>query len=276
VILQEIIEHKRDEIAGRMEETPLEDIRRQAESAPPVRGFADALRLDGQGRRRSALRAGNPLTDSPPVPRLIAEIKGRSPSKGTIRKVVDAAAIATDYAGGGASCISVLTDMRFFAGALERIAEVRDAVDLPVLQKDFVIDPYQVFEARAIGADCILLIVAGLPQPLLRELYELSRSLSLDVLVETHSREEMDVALGMGARLVGINNRDLNTFDVSLATTEQVAPMVPEDCVLIGESGIHTRDDLTRLAAAGVDGVLIGEAFMASPDIPSRMRELFG
>jgi len=190
--------------------------------------------------------------------------------------VVDAAAIATDYAGGGASCISVLTDMRFFAGALERIAEVRDAVDLPVLQKDIVIDPYQVFEARAIGADCILLIVAALPEPLLRELHQLARTLSLDVLVETHTREEMEVALGMGARLVGINNRDLNTFDVSLATTERVAEMVPEDCVLIGESGIHTRDDLMRLAAAGVDGVLIGEAFMASPDIPSRMRELFG
>ena len=276
MILDEILEHKRVEVAGRMEETPLEDLQREASRAPAARPFAGALRQAVQGARRAELAAGRDPSLPPAMPRVIAEIKGRSPSRGTIRKTVEAASIAEQYASAGAACISVLTDTRFFAGALERIPEVRDAVDLPVLQKDFIIDPYQVYEARCIGADCILLIVAALPGTLLRDLLALSAELGLDALVETHTAEEMEAALGAGAKLVGINNRDLRTFQVSLETTERLAPMVPADRVLIGESGIFAREDVERLALAGVDGVLVGEALMSAADIPAKMRELFG
>ncbi|BCW99366.1 MAG: indole-3-glycerol phosphate synthase [Armatimonadota bacterium] len=276
MILDEILEHKREEVAGRKEETPLEELAREAAHAPAARPFAEALRQPSQGQRRAEVAAGREPSIAPAIPRLIAEIKGRSPSRGTIRKTVDAAAIAEQYASAGAACISVLTDTRFFAGALERIPEVRDAVDLPVLQKDFIIDPYQVYEARCIGADCILLIVAALPETLLRELLALAGELGLDALVETHTAEEMETALEAGARLIGVNNRNLQTFEVSLNTTELLAKMVPGDRVLIGESGIFTRQDVERLAQASVDGVLVGEALMSAPDIPAKVRELFG
>ncbi len=276
MILDDILEHKRVEVAGRREETPLEDLVREAVLAPPCRPFAETLRQSAQGARRAELASGGRPSAEPAVPRLIAEIKGRSPSRGTIRKTVDAAGIARRYESAGASCISVLTDTRFFAGALERIPEVRDAVDVPVLQKDFIIDEYQVYEARCIGADCILLIVAALPREQLRDLLALADTLGLDALVETHTAEEMKAALDAGARLIGVNNRNLQTFEVSLSTTEELAPMVPADRVLVGESGIFSREDVMRLAEAGVDAVLVGEALMSAPDIPARVRELFG
>lgn len=276
MILDEILEHKREEVQARKDETPLVDLQAALDGAGTARGFAAALQQPAQGQRREALARGASVNGTSGVPRLIAEIKSRSPSRGTIRKNVDAGAIARAYSEGGASCISVLTDTRFFGGALERIPEVLEAVDLPVLEKDFVLDPYQLYEARSLGADCVLLIVAALDKGLLRELHETALSLGLDVLVETHTRDEVETALDMGAKVVGINNRNLQTFDVSLETTEELARMVPPECVLVAESGIFSPADMRRVAAAGADAVLIGEALMASADIEQKVRELLG
>jgi indole-3-glycerol phosphate synthase len=198
---------------------------------------------------------------------VIAEIKRASPSAGPIRPGADPAEVARDYVRGGASALSVLTDRQFFDGELGFLARVRAAVDLPLLRKDFVVDPYQIAEARAAGADGVLLIVAALAAPQLAELLAAARDHQLDALVEVHDLAEVDVALSAGARLLGVNHRDLRTFAVDMTLTAQIAPRVPADVVLVGESGIRTRDDIDTLGRAGVHAVLVGEHLMraASP-----------
>jgi indole-3-glycerol phosphate synthase len=244
-ILDEILAVKRSEIAAARAERSLAEVEAAARAAGPVRGLLRALQRP----------AGAPV-------RVIAEIKRASPSAGPIRAGADPAAIARDYARGGASALSVLTDRQFFDGELGFLARVRAAVDLPLLRKDFVVDPYQIVEARAAGADGVLLIVAALPAPLLAELLAAARDHQLDVLVEVHDLAEVGVALSAGARLLGVNHRDLRTFTVDMTLTAQIAPRVPADVVLVGESGIRTRDDIDGLGRAGVHAVLVGEHLM--------------
>lgn len=247
-ILARILAHKRGEVAAlRGGAEPLLD---RAKAAPAPRGFAAALR-----RRIEA--------DGFAV---VAEIKKASPSRGLIREDFDPAALAQAYAEGGAACLSVLTDRGFFQGAPGYIADARSACSLPILRKDFIIDALQVHEARALGADCILLIVAALAAADLRRLSQLGLELGMDVLVEAHDGAELDSALALDARcLIGINNRDLKSFATTLETTLELRPRLPRDRLLISESGIHTRADLARLRAAGVGAVLVGEALMRQP-----------
>lgn len=276
MILDEITRHKREEVASRKRERPLASLEAELSGAGATRGFRAALAQSAQGQRRRDRAAGH-LPQTPPLtPRLIAEIKERSPSKGAIRTGIDPVQVARAYKDGGAACLSVLTDSKFFGGAICRIAEVRAAVDLPVLQKDFVVDPYQIVEARLCGADCVLLIAAALEESEMREMHELAASLGLDALVEAHSRDELERALTGGYGLIGLNNRNLQTFEVSLDTTLTLAPLVPPDRVLVGESGIYSREDVDRVAHAGVDAVLVGEALMTAEDIAGKARELCG
>lgn len=249
-ILDDILAAKRAEVAAARAERPLAEVEAAARAAGPVRGLRGALRR-GPGA---------------PV-RVIAEIKRASPSAGPIRPGADPAVIARDYARGGASALSVLTDRQFFDGELGFLTCVRAAVDLPLLRKDFVIDAYQIAEARAAGADGVLLIVAALAAPQLAELLAAARDHQLDALVEVHDLAEVDVALSAGARLLGVNHRDLRTFAVDMTLTAQIAPRVPADVVLVGESGIRTHDDIEMLGRAGVHAVLVGEHLMraASP-----------
>lgn len=244
-ILDEILAVKRTEVAAARAERSLAEIEAAARAAGPVRGLLRALHRP----------PGAPV-------RVIAEIKRASPSAGPIRAGADPAAIARDYARGGASALSVLTDRQFFDGELGFLARVRAAVDLPLLRKDFVVDPYQIAEARAAGADGVLLIVAALSAPLLAELLAVAREHQLDALVEVHDLAEVDVAVSAGARLLGVNHRDLRTFAVDMTLTAQIAPRVPADAVLIGESGIRTRADIDALGRAGVHAVLVGEHLM--------------
>jgi indole-3-glycerol phosphate synthase len=249
-ILNEILAAKRTEVAAARAERPLAEVEAAARAAGPVRGLLRALR-----------RAPGAAV------RVIAEIKRASPSAGPIRPGADPAAIARDYARGGASALSVLTDRQFFDGELGFLARARAAVDLPLLRKDFVVDAYQIAEARAAGADGVLLIVAALAAPQLAELLAAAHDHQLDALVEVHDLAEVDVALSAGARLLGVNHRDLRTFAVDMTLTAQIAPRVPADVVLVGESGIRTRDDIDTLGRAGVHAVLVGEHLMraASP-----------
>lgn len=276
MILDEIIDYKRREVQARKDALGLDELKSRIASAPAARPFAETLRRSSQGKRRAARASGEDALPLPVAPALIAEIKGRSPSKGTIRENVDAIHVAELYEAGGAACLSVLTDSRFFGGALERIPQVRKHVRLPVLQKDFIVEPYQLFEARAHGADCVLLIVAALKQEALKALYDQARDLGMDALVEAHTQAELDFAIAAGFELIGVNNRNLGTFEVTLETTEKLAPSVPAERVLVGESGIFTESDVIRLAEAGVDAVLVGEALMASDDIEAKVRELAG
>lgn len=259
-ILQRILARKAEEIAERSARLPLAELCARIEGLPPTRGFAAAI--------EDKLAAG--------LPAVIAEVKKASPSKGVIRADFDPAAIARSYASGGAACLSVLTDRDFFQGSEAYLEQARAACDLPVLRKDFVIDPYQVYEARAIGADCILLIVAALGDAALLELSLLAAELDLDVLCEVHDAQELERALALPVPLVGVNNRNLRTFETSLETSLALKPRVADDDrILVAESGIHTREDVARLRAAGIHAFLVGEAFMRADDPGQALDRLF-
>jgi indole-3-glycerol phosphate synthase len=247
-ILDKILAVKRDEVTRARAERSLADLDLAARAAPPVRGLERALRRP----------AGAPV-------RVIAEIKRASPSAGPIRPGADPAEIARDYARGGASALSVLTDRQFFDGDLSFLAQARAAVAVPLLRKDFVIDAYQLAEARAAGADGALLIVAALSPSQLAELIDAARGYQLDPLVEVHDLAEADIALAAGATLLGVNHRDLKTFTMDMTLTEKIAPRVPADVVLVGESGIRTPADVQQLGAAGAHAVLVGEQLMRAP-----------
>jgi indole-3-glycerol phosphate synthase len=259
-ILKTILRRKAQEITERSGRMPLAALSRQVETVGPPRGFLRALRA-----RVDASQAA-----------VIAEIKKASPSKGVLREHFDPPAIAASYEKGGAACLSVLTDVDFFQGSDEYLQQARGACHLPVLRKDFVIDPYQVYEARGLGADCILLIVAALDDVLLRELLALAERLQLDALVEVHDAEEMQRALATSASLIGVNNRNLRTFEVTLKTTIDLIKDFPADRLLVTESGIHTRDDVRQMRERGVHAFLVGEAFMKATDPGEKLAELFG
>ena len=259
-VLQKICDHKRLHIAARKVIAPLAQLEARAHAAEKPRGFAQALR-----RKVAAGGWG-----------LIAEIKKASPSKGLIRADFDPATLARAYEQGGATCLSVLTDEPYFQGKDDYLVQAKAACALPALRKDFMLDPYQVVEARAIGADCILLIMAALDVPQARELAELAHRWGMDVLIEVHDGDELDLALQVPSDLVGINNRNLKTLQVDLQTTVDLAPRVPKDRTLVAESGIDSRVDLARMAAAGAPCFLIGESFMRQPDVAQAVRKLLG
>ena len=258
-ILDTILARKRDEVAARRERVSLFELKARAASAPPLRGFADAV---------AAKIAGGDAA-------VIAEVKKASPSKGVIRADFDPAAIARSYEAGGAACLSVLTDIDFFQGADEYLVAARDACALPVLRKDFIVDAWQLYESRVLGADCVLLIAAALDDVQLAEYAFIAGELGMDVLVEVHDLDELERALPVPARLLGINNRNLKTFDVSLQTTLDLQPMVPADRVLVTESGILARADVALMRDNAVDAFLVGEAFMRQPDPGAALRALF-
>ena len=271
MILDQILADKRTEVGARKARVPLEDLKRAARDAAPARVFAAAICAERSGSCGLRFRLRRICSLS-----LIAEVKKASPSRGLIRADFDPAEIAAAYEEAGASAISVLTDEKYFQGRLEYLEAVHRAVSLPVLQKDFIIDPYQVYEARATLADAILLIVAALPRERLSELMPLAGELGMASLVEVHTAEELDAALEIGARIIGINNRDLRTFETKLDTTIGLADRVPGDRILVSESGIFTRADVERLMTVGVDAVLVGEALMREPDPGVKIRELLG
>lgn len=254
--LQQILEVKRHEVARLLPR--LEHLRAAALLRDDVRPFATAL-----DRGPDALG-------------LVAEVKKASPSAGVIAADFDPVAIARAYEAAGAHCLSVLTDEQFFQGHLSYLTRIRRAVSLPCLRKDFIIHDVQIYEAAVAGADAILLIVAALPQPELEALYRTAEMLQLDVLVEVHTREELDRALDLGARLLGINNRNLATFTVDLATTEELSEEVPDDVILVSESGLKTRADTRRVLDAGCNAILVGESLMRSGDIAAQVAELLG
>jgi len=259
-ILDRILATKRAEVAARARTVPLEKLSEAVRRAPACRGFLAAL----SRRDRES-------------PTLIAEVKKASPSRGVIRADFDPVAIAKSYERGGAAAVSVLTDATYFQGSLEDLSAVHDAIQLPVLRKDFVIDPYQVWEARAAGADAILLIVAALPHDdAAQELDRQARDLGLDVLWEVHDRQELDRLLRFQPRAVGINNRDLKTFEVSLETTIRLAPEIPAGVLKVSESGFSRREELDRLRAVGVDAFLVGETLMRAKDPGAALAELLG
>ena len=262
-ILETILSRTRADLADRRVRVPLAELQARCRDRAPARDVRRALRREaGQGtRRRGALR-------------VIAEIKQASPSRGVIRPGFDPVALARAYAAAGAQAISVLTDVPFFQGSLDHLAAVRAAVEVPLLRKDFHVDPYQLWEARAAGADAVLLIVAALPVGQLQDLLGLSRELGLAALVEIHTRPELDVAVASGADLIGINNRDLQRFVVSLETTFALLPLVPDPTVLVSESGIAEPAQVARLAAAGVDAILVGEGLLRHPDVGEALRRL--
>ena len=255
-ILDEIIEHKRTETRALKAARPLAKVRRDAEDAPPARSFADRVRMDR--------------------PAVIAEIKKASPSEGVIRADFDPRAIATDYAAAKASCLSVLTDERFFQGDDAHLVAARAACSLPVLRKDFVVDEYQVYETRALGADCLLLIVAALESAQLVDFNRLAQEIGLDVLIEVHDRLELDRALALEPPMVGINNRDLRTFTTRLETTLDLLDDVPDEVGVVTESGIHTSQDVCRMFDAGVNAFLVGTALMRAASPGAALQRLFG
>jgi indole-3-glycerol phosphate synthase len=258
-VLLKIIQRKREEIAERAKSLSIEQLRRQAAEMDPPRGFLAAI--------RSTLAQNQPA--------IIAEIKKASPSKGVIREAFDPVQIARSYERGNATCLSVLTDHDFFQGSEAYLQQARQACTLPVLRKDFIIDPYQVYEARAIGADCILLIVAALDDATLQELSQLAAQLDLDVLVEVHDGEELQRALQLSVPLIGINNRNLRTFETSLQNTLQLLDAIPDDRILVTESAIHTREDVALMQGHGVNAFLVGEVFMRADEPGDKLRELF-
>jgi indole-3-glycerol phosphate synthase len=258
-ILRRILQRKAEEVAERSRRQSVEALRGRIAAASPPRGFVTAL--------RGKLAAGKAA--------VIAEIKKASPSKGVLREHFDPAAIASSYERHGAACLSVLTDADFFQGAEEYLERARAACNLPVLRKDFIVDPYQVYEARAIGADCILLIVAALSDANLRDLAQIAVELRMDVLVEVHDAGELERALVLDTPLIGINNRNLRTFETRLETTFDLLEAIPADRLVVTESGIYSRGDVEALRAKGVQAFLVGEAFMRAADPGEALSALF-
>jgi indole-3-glycerol phosphate synthase len=259
-ILQQILAVKREEVEAARADESLPSLRARAAERRDLRDFEGAL--------RARVGAGRPA--------VIAEVKRASPSKGLLRRDFDPAALGASYARGGAACLSVLTDVRFFQGAPDHLDDARRASGLPALRKDFIVDEYQVAQARAWGADCILLIVAALSPTQLQELEAAARELGMAVLVEVHDAPELEVALGLRTRLIGINNRNLRTFEVSLSTTLDLLPRIDGNRLVVTESGILDRDDVELMRAAGVNAFLVGEAFMRAPDPGAELARLFG
>lgn len=258
-VLKKILARKREEVAERRRKVPFAELERRADQQSAPRDFVGAI--------EARLAAGEPA--------VIAEVKKASPSKGVIRPNFDPAAIAASYEQGGATCLSVLTDIDFFQGSDAYLQAARAACNLPVLRKDFVIDPYQIVEARAIGADCILLIAAALEDEQMDELSDVALQWGLDVLVEVHDAGELSRAAPLGNRLLGINNRDLHSFDVTLQTTLDLLGRVPDDCIVVTESGIHTREDVALMRSHGVHTFLVGEAFMRAKEPGAELQRLF-
>ena len=257
-ILRNIISRKWEEVAERSRRQSLSRLEERAQAQDSCRGFAHAM-----------------MTTAAERPAVIAEAKRASPSKGVIREDFDPAAIAASYEAGGACCLSVLTDQDFFQGADDYLVAARNACSVPVIRKDFIVDPYQVVEARAIGADCILLIAAALDDGQMAELHAAAHEHGMDVLIEVHDREELERSLPLENPLVGINNRDLHSFDTRLETTWDLLPHIPQDRLVITESGIHDEGDVAAMLEHGVKAFLVGEAFMRADDPGARLAELF-
>ena len=257
MILDTIIAHKQKELQIEAEQVPLATLKSKLANLPPTKDF------------RCAIAQSDNIN-------LIAEVKKKSPSKGIIREDFDPIQIAETYAKNGAAAISVLTDVRFFDGRLDYLSSIRQVVDVPLLRKDFTIDPYHIYQARVAGADAILLIVAALTKDQLREFMDIAESLSLASLVEVHTDTELEIALDVEAEIIGINNRDLRTFHTDLATTFSLREFLPTGKVVVSESGIYTRADVESLREAGVNAILVGESLMRSPDIGEQVRKLIG
>ena len=258
-ILKKILDRKSEEVTERKSARPVASLLTQLDGLPPPRGFVSALRKQISNKR----------------PAVIAEIKKASPSKGLIRQNFDPAAIAKSYAGHGATCLSVLTDVDFFQGHDSYMQEARAACNLPVIRKDFMIDPYQIVESRVLGADCVLLIVAALSREMLHELAAAATACGLDYLVEVHNEAELAVALELQPALIGINNRDLHTFKTSLKVTYDLLDSIPDTTSVITESGILARVDVEEMMRHGVYGFLVGESFMRAADPGAKLQELF-
>ena len=256
MILDKIIKAKRKEVDYLKESTSLEALKKAVRDLPSPRDFRKAIKG--------------------PECSIIAEVKKSSPSKGRIREDFDPLKIASIYEANGAAAISVLTDEEFFEGKKSYLSEIKETISLPILRKDFIIDPYQIYETRVIGGDAVLLIAGILKEETLRQFINLAKSLGLSPLVEVHSRKEMDKALAAGAGIIGINNRNLKTFSTDLRTSVELAPFVPEDRIVISESGIHSREDLETLMKKGIYSFLVGETLMKAPDIGEKLRELLG
>ena len=259
-ILKKILDHKRGEVAAARAAMPLSELQARVYDLPSPLGFKAALQR----------------TDDLFGTAIIAEVKKGSPSKGVIRADFEPLGIASIYAENGAACLSILTDAHFFMGELAFIPAIRKVVNIPLLRKDFIFDPYQVYEARVAGADAVLLIAAMLHLSRLNDLASLARELGLDVLLEVHDERELETALETDCGLIGINNRNLRTFVTDLSTTERLAPRIPVDRLIVAESGIDTREEINRLRIAGARAFLIGESLMREPDIGAKLRELLG
>jgi len=255
-VLDEIVANTRAEVARRQSSVPRPTLERQCSDAPAARDFEGALR------------------PQPGAVRLIAEVKKASPSRGMLASGLDPVALATTYASHGAHAISVLTDEKYFRGSLDDLRRVRAAVDVPLLRKDFTIDEYQLWESRAAGADAVLLIVSILEASLLRELLAAAKGLGLAALVECHTAAELDRALAVGSRIVGINNRDLTNFETRISTTLELMPLIPPGPIVVSESGFFTAADVRQVVAAGAHAVLVGEGLVRAPDVPAKIREL--
>jgi indole-3-glycerol phosphate synthase len=259
-ILKKIVNRKLEEIADRQQKTSEAELKEKLKTADAPRGFVDAI--------AAKIRQGKAG--------VISEIKKASPSKGILREDFHPAEIARSYEKGGAACLSVLTDIDFFQGSDEYLMQARAACSLPVIRKDFIVDTYQVYEARAIGADCILLIVACLEDEQMKTLNDLAHELGMDVLVEVHDEEELQRALKLNNRLIGINNRNLRSFEVSLDTTLKMLDQIPEQSIVVTESGIHTKEDVKLMRDNHVNAFLVGEAFMRADEPGEKLSELFG
>lgn len=257
--LDKIMAHKADEVLAAKQATPLSEVKATAADVPPCRGFAAALKAK--------------LVQSHPA--VIAEVKKASPSKGVIRADFDPASIARSYEAHGAACLSVLTDEEFFQGHADYLMQAREQVQIPILRKDFMLDEYQVFEAKAMQADCILLIAAALEDELMFDLWHRARELGLDVLVEVHNQQELQRALQLELSMVGINNRNLRDFSTSLDTTVSLLAQIPLGVTVVTESGIHSRDDIELMQSNDVNAFLVGEAFMRADEPGAKLAELF-